>query len=142
MKAAKCSDEAAKELRQLCALESQAEQTAQDMMGTLSAVVPVCKEEVETARSSAAAACKAGFFKFEEAIDRAISAQSTSRTNNNSYGPVDKRRKGLLSDETKAVLMDWLEKHYDEPYPTEEEKMRLVKITGTALKQVPTTTKP
>lgn len=48
----------------------------------------------------------------------------------------DKRRKGLLSDETKAVLMDWLETHYDEPYPSEEEKMRLVKITGTALKQV------
>jgi len=30
----------------------------------------------------------------------------------------DKRRKGLLGNETKAVLMDWLETHYDEPVST------------------------
>lgn len=46
MKASNCSHDVAMELRQLRALETQAQHTVQNMMTTLSAVVPVCKEEV------------------------------------------------------------------------------------------------
>jgi len=46
MKASNCSHNVAMELRQLRALETQAQHTVQNMMATLSTVVPVCKEEV------------------------------------------------------------------------------------------------
>ena len=49
---------------------------------------------------------------------------------------VDLRKRGLLSDETKAVLEDWLEKNLENPHPSQEEKQRLARITSTPVRQV------
>ena len=36
----------------------------------------------------------------------------------------------------KAILEDWLASHFEDPYPDEEEKARLVQLTGITLRQI------
>lgn len=41
-----------------------------------------------------------------------------------------------LSDQSRAVLLRWFIGHYEHPYPSEEEKKKMVSETGVTLKQV------
>ncbi|KAI5403796.1 hypothetical protein KIW84_051088 [Lathyrus oleraceus] len=47
-----------------------------------------------------------------------------------------KRRAGKLPGDTTSVLKDWWQSHAKWPYPTEEDKARLVQETGLQLKQI------
>ncbi|CAA7399869.1 unnamed protein product [Spirodela intermedia] len=47
-----------------------------------------------------------------------------------------KRKKGNLPKGARALLMDWWTKHYQWPYPTDEEKVKLVEVTGLDQKQI------
>ncbi|XP_071917384.1 homeobox protein knotted-1-like 2 isoform X1 [Coffea arabica] len=47
-----------------------------------------------------------------------------------------KRRAGKLPGDTTSVLKDWWQSHSKWPYPTEEDKGRLVQETGLQLKQI------
>ncbi|WJX35490.1 hypothetical protein P8452_23477 [Trifolium repens] len=47
-----------------------------------------------------------------------------------------KRRAGKLPGDTTSVLKDWWQSHSKWPYPTEEDKARLVQETGLQLKQI------
>ncbi|KAA8525534.1 hypothetical protein F0562_007389 [Nyssa sinensis] len=47
-----------------------------------------------------------------------------------------KRRAGKLPGDTTSVLKDWWQSHSKWPYPTEEDKIRLVQETGLQLKQI------
>ncbi|CAA2960321.1 homeobox knotted-1-like 1 [Olea europaea subsp. europaea] len=47
-----------------------------------------------------------------------------------------RRKKGKLPKDTRNVLLDWWNKHYRWPYPTEEEKNRLSQITQLDQKQI------
>jgi hypothetical protein len=45
-------------------------------------------------------------------------------------------KKGLLSDETTAVLEDWVANNFGNPYPSEDDKVHLVRLTGAHIRQV------
>ncbi|KAM0006116.1 putative transcription factor Homeodomain-TALE-KNOX family [Helianthus debilis subsp. tardiflorus] len=47
-----------------------------------------------------------------------------------------KRRAGKLPGNTTSVLKSWWQSHAKWPYPTEEDKARLVQETGLQLKQI------
>ncbi|KAG2242895.1 hypothetical protein Bca52824_095262, partial [Brassica carinata] len=47
-----------------------------------------------------------------------------------------KRRAGKLPGDTTSVLKAWWQSHSKWPYPTEEDKARLVQETGLQLKQI------
>ncbi|KAL8216825.1 hypothetical protein R6Q57_023662 [Mikania cordata] len=47
-----------------------------------------------------------------------------------------KRRAGKLPGDTTSVLKSWWQSHAKWPYPTEEDKARLVQETGLQLKQI------
>ncbi|XP_076905701.1 homeobox protein knotted-1-like 7 [Bidens hawaiensis] len=47
-----------------------------------------------------------------------------------------KRRAGKLPGDTTSVLKDWWQQHSKWPYPTEDEKAKLVEETGLQLKQI------
>ncbi|MBA0694160.1 hypothetical protein Goari_004481, partial [Gossypium aridum] len=47
-----------------------------------------------------------------------------------------KRRAGKLPGDTTSVLKAWWQAHSKWPYPTEEDKARLVQETGLQLKQI------
>ncbi|KAF5800716.1 putative transcription factor Homeodomain-TALE-KNOX family [Helianthus annuus] len=47
-----------------------------------------------------------------------------------------KRRAGKLPGDTTSVLKDWWEQHKKWPYPTEDDKAKLVEETGLQLKQI------
>ncbi|KAA8535280.1 hypothetical protein F0562_030283 [Nyssa sinensis] len=47
-----------------------------------------------------------------------------------------KRRAGKLPGDTTSLLKDWWQSHSKWPYPTEEDKARLVQETGLQLKQI------
>ncbi|KAI3454234.1 hypothetical protein Pfo_010897 [Paulownia fortunei] len=47
-----------------------------------------------------------------------------------------KRRAGKLPGDTTSVLKEWWQSHSKWPYPTEEDKVRLVQETGLQLKQI------
>ena len=47
-----------------------------------------------------------------------------------------KRRAGKLPGDTTSVLKSWWQSHSKWPYPTEEDKARLVQETGLQLKQI------
>ncbi|KAG5540983.1 hypothetical protein RHGRI_021017 [Rhododendron griersonianum] len=47
-----------------------------------------------------------------------------------------KRRAGKLPGDTTSVLKAWWQTHAKWPYPTEEDKARLVQVTGLQLKQI------
>ena len=49
---------------------------------------------------------------------------------------VQRGKKGLLSDETTAVLEDWVANNFGNPYPSEEDKVHLVRLTGAHIRQV------
>ncbi|EJD50592.1 hypothetical protein AURDEDRAFT_47495, partial [Auricularia subglabra TFB-10046 SS5] len=46
------------------------------------------------------------------------------------------RRRGKLPKQTTEFLKDWLHKHADHPYPSEDEKKRLCAATGLSMSQV------
>ncbi|CAA6663406.1 unnamed protein product [Spirodela intermedia] len=48
----------------------------------------------------------------------------------------EERKKGNLPKGARALLMDWWTKHYQWPYPTDEEKVKLVEVTGLDQKQI------
>ncbi|KAI3707050.1 hypothetical protein L6452_25227 [Arctium lappa] len=47
-----------------------------------------------------------------------------------------KRRAGKLPGDTTSVLKDWWQQHSKWPYPTEDDKVKLVEETGLQLKQI------
>ncbi|XP_022851166.1 homeobox protein knotted-1-like 1 [Olea europaea var. sylvestris] len=47
-----------------------------------------------------------------------------------------KRRAGKLPGDTTTVLKDWWQQHSKWPYPTEDDKAKLVEQTGLQLKQI------
>ncbi|XP_076923584.1 homeobox protein knotted-1-like 7 [Bidens hawaiensis] len=47
-----------------------------------------------------------------------------------------KRRAGKLPGDTTSVLKDWWQQHSNWPYPTEDDKAKLVEETGLQLKQI------
>ncbi|KAL0407619.1 UNVERIFIED_CONTAM: Homeobox protein knotted-1-like 3 [Sesamum radiatum] len=47
-----------------------------------------------------------------------------------------KRRAGKLPGDTRSVLNAWWQPHSEWPYPTEDDKARLVQETGLQLKQI------
>ncbi|MBA0718683.1 hypothetical protein Golax_006416 [Gossypium laxum] len=47
-----------------------------------------------------------------------------------------KRRAGKLPGDTTSVLKNWWQQHSKWPYPTEEDKAKLVEETGLQLKQI------
>ncbi|KAH7103298.1 homeobox KN domain-containing protein [Auriculariales sp. MPI-PUGE-AT-0066] len=51
-------------------------------------------------------------------------------------GSAQPRRRGKLPKATTEYLKDWLHKHADHPYPTEDEKKRLCAVTGLSMSQV------
>ena len=51
-------------------------------------------------------------------------------------GSSQPRRRGKLPKATTEYLKDWLHKHSDHPYPTEDEKKRLCAVTGLSMSQV------
>ncbi|EJC98032.1 uncharacterized protein FOMMEDRAFT_97368, partial [Fomitiporia mediterranea MF3/22] len=46
------------------------------------------------------------------------------------------RRRGKLPKPTTDFLKDWLHRHSDHPYPSEEEKKQLCHATGLSMSQV------
>jgi len=47
-----------------------------------------------------------------------------------------KRRAGKLPGDTTSILKQWWQQHSKWPYPTEDDKARLVEETGLQLKQI------
>ncbi|KAF6159130.1 hypothetical protein GIB67_032747, partial [Kingdonia uniflora] len=47
-----------------------------------------------------------------------------------------KKKKGKLPKEARQILMDWWNKHYKWPYPSEQQKMALAACTGLDQKQI------
>ncbi|CAM8997176.1 unnamed protein product [Rhodiola kirilowii] len=47
-----------------------------------------------------------------------------------------KRRAGKLPGDTTSVLKNWWQQHSKWPYPTEDDKAKLVEETGLQLKQI------
>ncbi|KZW01549.1 hypothetical protein EXIGLDRAFT_563450, partial [Exidia glandulosa HHB12029] len=45
-------------------------------------------------------------------------------------------RRGKLPKQTTEFLKEWLHKHADHPYPSEDEKKRLCAATGLSMSQV------
>ena len=52
-----------------------------------------------------------------------------------------KKRRGNLPRDATDLLKQWIEEHLAHPYPTEEEKQMLCRLTGLAMTQVSTTTR-
>lgn len=50
--------------------------------------------------------------------------------------PMAPRRRGKLPKQTTEFLKEWLHKHADHPYPSEDEKKRLCAATGLSMSQV------
>jgi hypothetical protein len=50
--------------------------------------------------------------------------------------PADRKRRGYLSEESVAVLRQWLWDHLDNPYPSEEDKTELSDQLGLSMTQV------
>ena len=48
----------------------------------------------------------------------------------------DLRHKGVMSPHTRDVLMDWLKRHLDHPYPDDDEKAELVLASGASWQQL------
>ncbi len=82
----------------------------------------------------------------QEAIDtlmhmQVIENERTSKSRNPPSQLIVKKKKGSMgtskfSPEQRGPLEKWLEEHCNNPYPTEEEKLELVKITGLNLVQI------
>jgi hypothetical protein len=57
-------------------------------------------------------------------------AESNKRERDSKEESKNKRRKrGSLNNDQRAVLTSWLEAHINNPYPTENEKLELIKVT-------------
>lgn len=60
--------------------------------------------------------------------------QSTMSGDQNSFQ--HRKRRGNLPKEATAILKEWFSKHSESPYPTEDEKLELCRLTGLTLNQV------
>lgn len=63
------------------------------------------------------------------------SSSNTNNSNNNSNTP-GKKRRGNLPRPVTDILRQWLTNHIQHPYPTEEEKLKLMEQTGLTLNQL------
>lgn len=47
-----------------------------------------------------------------------------------------KKRRGNLPRQVTEILRQWLNEHIEHPYPTDEQKQELMKLTGLTLNQL------
>ncbi|KAF2453957.1 hypothetical protein BDY21DRAFT_115776 [Lineolata rhizophorae] len=80
-------------------------------------------------------------YSHTDSLDRSLVSSSLYNYPHSMCGPGEhfpssRRRRGNLPKEATDILKQWFREHESNPYPTEEEKNRLVNITGLQAAQV------
>jgi hypothetical protein len=123
-RARNCSPAVADELTSLRMVQHQTVAAVGAMLRSASADVPLCSEEAGAAIARARAAYAPAKIALRSAVDElerrqpppAAAAAAAAASGGG------RLRKGQLCEEAKRVLEDWTVKHFDNPYPTNEEK--------------------
>ncbi|XP_038724655.1 homeobox protein HD1-like [Tripterygium wilfordii] len=111
------------ELQMDFSLDQSAGVDGHDMMGSFGPLIPTESERslMERVRHELKIELKQGFKSRIEDVREEI---------------LRKRRAGKLPGDTTTVLKDWWQQHSKWPYPTEDDKAKLVEETGLQLKQI------
>jgi hypothetical protein len=124
-RARSCSAAVADELTSLRMVQHQTVAAVGAMLRSASADVPLCSEEAGAAMARARAAyapAKLALRSAVDALERRQPPPASAAAAAAAAAAAGGRRKGQLCEEAKRVLEDWTVKHFDHPYPSNEEK--------------------
>lgn len=78
----------------------------------------------------------AGADEDERALHMSVKRRFVAAMEELQSAAVPKKRRGNLPKEATDRFREWFERHYEHPYPTDEEKRTLAAETGTAVAQI------